>query len=79
LGWVFLPLATPSSDYYGGHRPGDNLYAESLVALDARTGERKWHFQAVHHGLWDYDFPCAPNLVDVTVGGKRVKAVAQVS
>jgi quinoprotein glucose dehydrogenase len=79
LGLVFLPLATPSSDYYGGHRPGDNLYAESLVALDARTGERKWHFQAVHHGLWDYDFPCAPNLVDVTVDGRPVKAVAQVS
>jgi quinoprotein glucose dehydrogenase len=79
LGWVYLPLATPTSDYYGGHRPGDNLYAESLVALDASTGERKWHFQAVHHGLWDYDFPCAPNLVDVTVDGRRVKAVAQVS
>ncbi len=79
LGLVFLPLATPSSDYYGGHRPGDNLYAESLVALDARTGERKWHFQAVHHGLWDYDFPCAPNLVDITVDGRPVKAVAQVS
>ena len=66
---MFLPLATPSSDYYGGHRHGDNLYAESLVALDARTGERKWHFQAVRHGLWDYDFPCAPNLVDLTVDG----------
>ncbi len=79
LGLVFLPLATPSSDYYGGHRHGDNLYAESLVALDARTGERKWHFQAVHHGLWDYDFPCAPNLVDITVDGRPVKAVAQVS
>ena len=79
LGWVYLPLATPTSDYYGGHRHGDNLYAESLVALDARTGERKWHFQAVHHGLWDYDFPCAPNLVDLTVDGRAVKAVAQVS
>jgi quinoprotein glucose dehydrogenase len=79
LGWVYLPLATPTSDYYGGHRHGDNLYAESLVALDARTGERKWHFQAVHHGLWDYDFPCAPNLVDLVVDGRAVKAVAQVS
>jgi quinoprotein glucose dehydrogenase len=79
LGLVFLPIGTPSSDYYGGHRPGANLYAESLVALDARTGERRWHFQAVHHGLWDYDFPCAPNLVDVMVDGKPVKAVAQVS
>ncbi len=79
LGWVYLPIGTPTSDYYGGHRHGDNLYAESLVALDARTGEKKWHFQAVHHGLWDYDFPCAPNLVDLQIDGKIVKAVAQVS
>jgi quinoprotein glucose dehydrogenase len=79
LGIVYLPLSTPTNDWYGGHRLGNNLFAESLVALDARTGERKWHFQAVHHGLWDYDFPCAPNLVDVTVDGKLVEAVAQVS
>jgi quinoprotein glucose dehydrogenase len=79
LGWVYLPLSTPTNDWYGGHRPGDGLFAESLVALDAKTGERKWHFQAVHHGVWDYDFPCAPNLVDITVDGKKVKAVAQVS
>ncbi|HUP23885.1 MAG TPA: pyrroloquinoline quinone-dependent dehydrogenase [Thermoanaerobaculia bacterium] len=79
LGYVYLPLSTPTNDWYGGHRLGDNLFAESLVALDARTGERKWHFQAVHHGLWDYDFPCAPNLVDITVDGKRIPAVAQVS
>jgi quinoprotein glucose dehydrogenase len=79
LGLVYLPIGTPTSDYYGGHRPGDNLFAESLVALDARTGERVWHFQAVHHGLWDYDFPCAPNLVDLEIGGKTVPAVAQVS
>ncbi len=78
-GWVYLPVATPTSDYYGGHRPGDNLYAESLVALDARTGERQWHFQAVHHGLWDYDFPCAPNLIDLEIDGQTVPAVAQVS
>ncbi|MDX1385145.1 MAG: pyrroloquinoline quinone-dependent dehydrogenase, partial [Thermoanaerobaculia bacterium] len=78
-GWVYLPLGTPTSDYYGGHRPGDNLYAESLVALDAATGERQWHFQAVRHGLWDYDFPCAPNLVDVEIDGRTVKAIAQVS
>ena len=79
LGFVYLPTSTPTNDWYGGHRPGDNLFAEAIVALDAQTGERKWHFQAVHHGLWDYDFPCAPNLVDVTVDGKPRKAVAQVS
>jgi quinoprotein glucose dehydrogenase len=78
-GWVYLPLSTPTNDWYGGHRPGDGLFAESLVALDARTGERQWHFQAVHHGVWDYDFPCAPNLVDITVDGRRIEAVAQVS
>ena len=76
LGYVYLPLSTPTSDYYGGHRPGDNLFAESLVCLDAATGERVWHFQAVHHGLWDYDFPAAPTLVDITVDGRDVKAVA---
>ena len=76
LGYVYLPLSTPTGDYYGGHRPGDNLFAESLVCLDATTGERIWHFQAVHHGLWDYDFPAAPTLVDITVDGREVKAVA---
>ena len=76
LGYVYLPLSTPTNDYYGGHRPGDNLFAESLVCLDAKTGERIWHFQAVHHGLWDYDFPAAPTLVDITVNGRAVKAVA---
>ncbi|MBM41540.1 MAG: pyrroloquinoline quinone-dependent dehydrogenase [Acidobacteria bacterium] len=79
LGLVYLPLSTPTNDYYGGHRPGDNLFAESLVCLDARTGELVWHFQAVHHGLWDYDFPAAPNLVDITVDGREIKAVAIVS
>ena len=79
LGYVYLPLSTPTNDYYGGHRPGDNLFAESLVCLDARTGERIWHFQAVHHGVWDYDFPAAPNLVDITVDGLDIKAVAIVS
>ena len=79
LGYVCLPLSTPTSFYYGGHRRGDNLFAESLVCLDARTGERVWHFQAVHHGLWDYDFPAAPNLVDITVDGREIKAVAIVS
>ena len=79
LGYVYLPTSTPTSDYYGGHRPGDNLFAESIVAVDIRTGERKWHFQAVHHGVWDYDFPTHSNLVNVTVDGREVKALAQVS
>jgi quinoprotein glucose dehydrogenase len=79
LGYVYLPFGTPTDDFYGGHRPGANLFAESLVALDARTGKRVWHFQAVHHGIWDYDFPAAPILVDITVDGKPIKAVAQVS
>ena len=79
LGYVYLPFGTPTNDYYGGHRLGDNLFAESLVCLDATTGKRVWHFQAVHHGLWDYDFPTAPILVDITVNGRRINAVAQVS
>ncbi len=79
LGYVYLPFGTPTSDYYGGHRLGDNVYAESLVCLKADTGEYVWHFQAVHHGIWDYDFPAAPNLIDVTVDGRTIKAVAQVS
>ena len=81
LGYVYLPLSTPTNDYYGGYRPGDNLFAESIVCLDARTGERVWHFQAVHHGLWDYDFPAAPNLVDIRVEGRAepAKAIAAVS
>ena len=78
-GWVYFGTGTPTSDYYGGHRHGDNLYAESLVAVDTATGEKKWHFQAVRHGLWDYDFPCAPILLDIEVDGKPIKAVAQVS
>ena len=79
LGIFYLPLGTPTSDYYGGHRPGNNLFAESLVAVAAETGQRLWHFQAVHHGVWDYDFPAAPNLIDIRVGGRDIKAVAQVS
>ncbi|MEX0679476.1 MAG: pyrroloquinoline quinone-dependent dehydrogenase [Pirellulales bacterium] len=79
LGYVYLPLSTPTNDWYGGHRHGDNLFAECLACLDAQSGKRVWHFQAVHHGLWDYDFPCGPNLVDIKVDGKVVKAVAQVS
>ena len=79
LGYIYLPTGTATSDYYGGHRLGDNLFAESLVALDIETGQRMWHFQAVHHGVWDYDFPAAPTLIDITVDGRPVKAVAQVS
>ena len=79
LGYIYLPTGTPTGDYYGGHRLGDNLFAESLVALDIETGQRMWHFQAVHHGVWDYDFPAAPTLVDITVDGRQVKAIAQVS
>ena len=78
-GYVFLPIGTSTSDYYGGHRFGDNLFAESVVAVDMETGQRMWHFQAVHHGVWDYDFPAAPTLVDISVAGRSVKAVAQVS
>ena len=79
LGYVYLPFGTPSNDWYGGHRPGDNLFGESLVCLEAATGKLVWHFQTVHHGLWDYDLPAAPNLVDITVDGRRIKAVAQVT
>jgi quinoprotein glucose dehydrogenase len=79
LGYVYLPFGTPTNDYYGGHRHGDNLFGESLVCLDATTGKRIWHFQAVHHGLWDYDFPAAPILGDITVDGRRIPIVAQVS
>ena len=79
LGFVYLPTGTPTNDWYGGMRPGDNLFAESIVCVDGETGERIWHFQAVHHGLWDYDFPTAANLLDVTVGGREIKALAQTS
>ena len=77
LGYVYLPTGTPTNDWYGGMRPGDNLFAESIVCVDAETGERIWHFQAVHHGLWDYDFPTAGNLLDVTVDGREIQAIAQ--
>lgn len=79
LGYVYLPIGTPTNDWYGGDRLGDNLFAESLVCVDAKTGERVWHFQMVHHGVWDYDLPAAPTLVDITVDGKDIRAVAQVS
>ena len=77
-GLVYLPVSTPNNDFYGGHRKGDNLFAESLVCLDARTGERVWHFQTVRHGLWDYDLPAPPALVTIEVDGKMIDAVAAV-
>ncbi|MDX1383708.1 MAG: PQQ-binding-like beta-propeller repeat protein [Thermoanaerobaculia bacterium] len=76
LGLLYAPTSTPNDDWYGGHRHGDGLFGESIVALDIETGERRWHFQAVHHGLWDYDFPCAPILADVTVDGRPRKVIA---
>ena len=76
LGLAYLPVETPSSDFYGGLRPGNNLFAESIVAIDYRTGQRKWHFQLVHHPIWNMDIAAAPMLVDLTVGGRPVKAVA---
>lgn len=77
LGLVYLPVESPTGDYYGGHRPGNNLFGESLVAVDLQTGKRVWHYQLVHHPIWDYDIPCAPILVDLTVGGRKIAAVAQ--
>ena len=77
LGLVYLPVEMPTGDYYGGHRPGNNLFGSSIVALDLKTGQRKWHYQFIHHDIWDWDTPCAPILVDVTVDGRSIKAVAQ--
>ncbi len=74
---VYMPVELPTGDYYGGHRPGNNLFAESLLAVDLNTGQRKWHFQLVHHGIWDHDIPCAPILADLVVDGKPIRAVAQ--
>lgn len=78
-GLLYVPTSTPSSDFWGGRRLGANLFAESLVVLDARTGEREWHFQTVHHGLWDYDLTSAPNLVTLDIDGRTIEAVAEVS
>jgi quinoprotein glucose dehydrogenase len=78
-GYVYLPVGSPTNDFYGGHRLGDNLFANSLVALDATTGKRVWHYQFVHHDIWDSDLPAAPNLIDITVDENRIKAVAQVT
>ena len=79
LGIAYLPVEMPTHDYYGGARPGNGLFGESLVAVDLKTGQRKWHFQLVHHGIWDMDIPCAPILADITVNGRTIKAVAQPS
>ena len=84
LGIVYMPVELPTGDYYGGHRGGNkkgsaetSLFSETLLALDIKTGQRKWHYQLVHHGIWDHDIPCAPILMDLVVDGKPVKAVAQ--
>src|SRR5690606_36135718 len=77
LGLVYLPVEMPTADYNGFNRPGDNLFGESIVAVDVRTGERRWHYQTVHHGLWDYDLPCAPILFDMQKDGQIIKALAQ--
>ncbi|MGE3402234.1 MAG: PQQ-binding-like beta-propeller repeat protein [Vicinamibacterales bacterium] len=77
LGLAYLPVELPTHDYFGGARPGDNLFGESIVAVDLKTGQRRWHYQLVHHGIWDMDIPCAPILADITVNGRVVKALAQ--
>ena len=77
LGLVYVPVEMPTGDYYGGNRPGNTLFGESVVALDYKTGQRKWHYQTVHHGVWDYDLPCAPILFDMIVNGRTIKALAQ--
>jgi quinoprotein glucose dehydrogenase len=77
LGLVYLPVELPTGDYYGGHRPGNGLFGETLVAAELTTGKRVWHYQLIHHGIWDFDIPCAPILVNITVDGRPIKAVAQ--
>ena len=79
LGIAYLPLSSATSDMYGGHRPGNNLFANTLVAVRCDTGERVWHYQLVHHDLWDYDLPAAPVLANITVGGRAIQAVVQVT
>src|SRR5262245_18466879 len=75
-GLAYLPVEDPTSDFYGGHRPGNNLFGDTLVCVDLKTGQRKWHFQIAHHPIWDYDLSSAPLLADITVNGKAIKAVA---
>jgi quinoprotein glucose dehydrogenase len=79
LGHVYLATEMPTGDYYGGHRPGDNLFADSIVALDVATGKRIWHFQTIHHDIWDWDLPCAPIIANITVNGRQIRALAQPS
>jgi quinoprotein glucose dehydrogenase len=79
LGYVYIPVEAPSGDTYGGQRPGANLFSDSVVCLDAKTGKRVWHYQLIHHEMWDYDIPAAPILLDLTVNGKKIKALAQVN
>ena len=76
LGLVYVPTEMPATDYYGVNRPGNGLFGESIVALDIKTGKRKWHYQTIHHGLWDWDLPCAPILYDAQIGGRTIKALA---
>src|SRR6185437_7777249 len=77
LGLVYLPTEEPGNDYYGVNRPGSTLFSESLVALDLKTGKRKWHYQTIHHGIWDSDLPCAPMLYDMVQNGRKIKVLAQ--
>ncbi|GAB2553855.1 outer membrane protein assembly factor BamB family protein [Spirosoma aerophilum] len=79
LGYVYLPLEAATGDFYGGHRPGNNLFSQSLVCLDAKTGKKVWHYQLIHHDIWDYDLPAPPILADIRVDGKPIKAVVQVT
>ena len=79
LGIAYFATEMPTNDYYGGHRHGDNLFSDSLVAVDLETGERLWYYQFIHHDVWDWDLPCAPILVDITVDGREIKAIAQPS
>ena len=77
LNMAYFPVEAPTGDYYGGHRPGNNLFAGSVVAVDLETGERVWHYQTVHHDIWDWDLPAAPVLMDITVDGRAIKALVQ--
>jgi glucose dehydrogenase len=79
LGYLYIPTGTPTNDWYGGHRLGNNLFAESLICLEAKTGKRVWHYQTVHHGVWDYDLPAAPVLCNIKVNGRQIRAVAQIT
>ncbi|MDP9170975.1 MAG: pyrroloquinoline quinone-dependent dehydrogenase [Acidobacteriota bacterium] len=79
LGYVYIPVEMPTGDFYGGHRPGNSLFSDSVVCLDARTGRRIWHYQLVHHDIWDMDVSAPPMIIDINVNGKKIKAVAVVS